>query len=113
MSLVGPRPLLLKYLPFYTEKERIRHTMRPGITGWAQVNGRNQLTWDSRLLLDVWYVSNWSFWLDIGILTRTVLSVLKKRGVEVNPRGQMLDLDEERSLPGGKTNDSGPPRNSQ
>lgn len=102
MSLVGPRPLLMKYLPFFTDKEKLRHNMRPGITGWAQVKGRNHLPWGERLSLDVWYINNWSLWLDMKILFETFLTVIQKRGVEVNPSGRMLDLDEERSLPRGK-----------
>jgi sugar transferase EpsL len=102
MSLVGPRPLLMKYLPFFTDEEKLRHNMRPGITGWAQVKGRNHLPWNQRLALDVWYVNNWSLWLDLKILCETFLTVINRRGVEVNPSGRMLDLDEERSLSGKK-----------
>ncbi|HEX8680768.1 MAG TPA: sugar transferase [Ardenticatenaceae bacterium] len=96
MSLVGPRPLITKYVPYYTEAERVRHSVRPGITGWAQVKGRNALRWDDRLALDVWYVQNLSLLLDLKILWLTIASVLRHEGVEVNPRGVMLDLDEER-----------------
>ena len=96
MSLVGPRPLLMKYLPYYTERERRRHDVRPGITGWAQVNGRNTAGWDERLELDVWYVENQSFLLDLKIIARTVRSVLKREGVLTDPRAAMYDLDEER-----------------
>jgi len=67
MSLVGPRPLLMEYLPFYTEREKLRHSVKPGITGWAQINGRNLLSWNERLEMDVWYVENWSILLDIKI----------------------------------------------
>lgn len=81
MSLVGPRPLLMKYLPLYTEEQNRRHDVRPGITGWAQVNGRNAIGWDERFALDVWYVENRTFWLDIRILWLTVLKVLKRDGV--------------------------------
>lgn len=97
MSLVGPRPLLMEYLPFYTEREKLRHSVKPGITGWAQINGRNLLSWNERLEMDVWYVENWSILLDIKILFLTVIAVLNKKGLIVNPRSVMLDLDEERS----------------
>ena len=98
MSLVGPRPLLTKYLPYYTERERRRHEVRPGITGWAQVNGRNTVTWSERLEMDVWYVENRSLWLDLRILALTLVSITKRDGVVVDPRSIMLDLDEERRL---------------
>lgn len=81
MSLVGPRPLLPEYLPLYNERQRKRHLMRPGITGWAQVNGRNALSWPERLEMDVWYVENWSLWLDLRILARTVWQVLRVHDV--------------------------------
>ncbi len=81
MSLVGPRPLLPEYLPLYTEVESKRHLVRPGITGWAQVNGRNSVTWDERLSFDVWYVENWSLSLDLKIVLLTVLKVLKRDGI--------------------------------
>ena len=78
MSLVGPRPLLMEYLPLYSERQARRHEVRPGITGWAQVNGRNALSWDEKFELDVWYVENRTLWLDIKILFLTVLKVLKR-----------------------------------
>jgi lipopolysaccharide/colanic/teichoic acid biosynthesis glycosyltransferase len=81
MSLVGPRPLLVEYLPRYTPEQRRRHDVRPGITGWAQVNGRNALSWDDKLALDVWYVDHRTLRLDIEILGRTVRQVLAGRGV--------------------------------
>jgi len=81
MSLVGPRPLPLEYLPRYTELERRRHDCRPGVTGWAQVNGRNALGWDERLAMDVWYVDNRSMGLDFRILFRTILAVVKREGI--------------------------------
>jgi lipopolysaccharide/colanic/teichoic acid biosynthesis glycosyltransferase len=96
MSLVGPRPLLIKYLPFYTERERVRFTVRPGITGWAQVNGRNESTWDERLGRDVWYVQNRSLLFDLKILWMTVLKVARREQVIVDARSVMLNLDEER-----------------
>ena len=81
MSLIGPRPLLPKYLPLYDKRQSRRHEVRPGITGWAQVNGRNALSWKEKLELDVWYVENISFMLDIKILWLTILKVLKKEGI--------------------------------
>ncbi len=81
MSLVGPRPLLMEYLPLYTPVQARRHEVRPGITGWAQINGRNAITWEERLELDVWYVDNRSFMLDLKILWMTVLSVIKREGI--------------------------------
>lgn len=81
ISLVGPRPLLMEYLPLYSEKHLKRHLVKPGITGWAQVNGRNALTWKDRLDLDVWYVENQSFSLDVKILFLTVYKVIRSDGV--------------------------------
>lgn len=98
MSLIGPRPLLVRYLPYYTDEERRRHSIRPGITGLAQVNGRNGLAWDKRLGLDVNYVDNMSLILDIKILIATVLKVVKSDGVKEDVTKDMLDLDQERSL---------------
>ena len=81
MSLVGPRPLLVEYLPLYSVKQARRHEVRPGITGWAQVNGRNALSWEQKFELDVWYVDNRTLWLDIKILWLTVRKVLKRDGI--------------------------------
>lgn len=81
MSLVGPRPLLMSYLPLYNAHQRRRHEVRPGVTGWAQVNGRNNITWQEKFDLDVWYVDHRSLWLDLRILARTVGAVLKRDGV--------------------------------
>ena len=81
MSLVGPRPLLVEYLPLYTPEQARRHEVRPGITGWAQVNGRNALSWEEKFKLDVWYVDNRSMWLDMKILWRTAGKVLKRDGI--------------------------------
>lgn len=86
MSLVGPRPLLVEYLPRYSVEQRRRHDVLPGITGWAQVNGRNALTWEEKFALDVWYVDHWSFGLDIKILWLTVGQVLQRRNI--TPPGQ-------------------------
>lgn len=81
LSLVGPRPLLMDYLPLYTEEQAKRHLVRPGITGWAQVNGRNAVSWEERFDRDVWYVENRSFWLDIRILILTVARVFRSEGI--------------------------------
>ncbi len=81
MSLVGPRPLLMQYLDRYTPEQARRHEVKPGITGWAQVNGRNALTWEEKFKLDVWYVDNWSFRLDLKIIMMTVLKVLEREGI--------------------------------
>ena len=81
MSLVGPRPLLMSYLPRYSAEQMRRHDIIPGMTGWAQVNGRNALSWPERLQMDVWYVDNWSFWLDVKILFMTVIKVLEREGI--------------------------------
>jgi lipopolysaccharide/colanic/teichoic acid biosynthesis glycosyltransferase len=81
MSLVGPRPLLMEYLPLYSKKQYRRHDVRPGVTGWAQVNGRNAISWESKFKLDVWYVDNRSFWLDVKILLLTVKKVLIRDGI--------------------------------
>jgi len=81
MSLVGPRPLLMEYLPHYSAHQAQRHKLRPGITGWAQVNGRNAITWEEKFELDRWYVENQSLWLDVKILWRTVWLVLARRGI--------------------------------
>lgn len=96
MSLVGPRPLLIRYLPYYSDAERVRFTVRPGITGWAQVHGRNNLSWDDRLALDAWYAEHVTLALDVKILWRTLLQVLRGKDVQVVPNLVMADLDEER-----------------
>lgn len=93
MSFVGPRPLLIRYLPYYTEREQLRHTVRPGITGWAQINGRNAATWDNRLLRDVEYVENMTFYKDIKILLNTILKVLGRKDVAVCCNDTLEDLD--------------------
>lgn len=81
MSLVGPRPLLMEYLNLYTPQQARRHDVRPGITGWAQINGRNEISWDTKFDLDVWYVDNQSFWVDTKILILTFYKVLKREGI--------------------------------
>jgi sugar transferase EpsL len=97
MSLVGPRPLLMRYYPYYTETEQLRHTVRPGVTGWAQIHGRNMLDWDSRLALDVWYVQNMNFLLDMRIIFGTFMKIFRADGIVVDPASVMLNLDEERA----------------
>ena len=81
MSLVGPRPLMARYLTRYTPEQARRHEVLPGITGWAQINGRNALTWEDKFALDVWYVDHWSFWLDLQILARTLVKVVQREGI--------------------------------
>lgn len=81
MSLVGPRPLLMQYLDLYTKEQMRRHEVKPGITGWAQVNGRNALTWEEKFKMDVWYVDNRSLWLDIKIIGMTFWKILKREGI--------------------------------
>ena len=81
MSLVGPRPLLMEYLPLYSERQAKRHSVRPGMTGWAQVNGRNALSWEERFELDLWYVEHLSFWLDLRIIATTAGRMLRPQGV--------------------------------
>lgn len=81
MSLVGPRPLLMEYLPLYSDEQARRHAMRPGITGWAQVNGRNAISWQDKFKLDLWYIDNQSFWLDMRILILTVARVFRRSGI--------------------------------
>lgn len=95
MALIGPRPLLPEYLPYYTEREQLRHTVRPGITGWAQVNGRNTVKWDDRLELDAYYVEHLSFYVDVKIILMTIKNVLEKKDIEVVPKGRLLS-DERR-----------------
>jgi undecaprenyl phosphate N,N'-diacetylbacillosamine 1-phosphate transferase len=93
MSLVGPRPLLPKYLPLYSEEQRKRHLVKPGITGWAQVNGRNSISWTEKFKLDVYYQENLSFWLDVKILFLTVLKVVKKEGVNQTDERPMMPFN--------------------
>ena len=89
MSFVGPRPLLEEYLPLYNEKQKRRHDVKPGITGWAQVNGRNAISWDQKFDYDVWYVDNQSFWLDIKILWLTFLKVVKRSDISSSTSSTM------------------------
>jgi sugar transferase EpsL len=97
MSLVGPRPLLMQYLDRYTPEQARRHEVKPGITGWAQVNGRNAITWEDKFKLDVWYVDNWSLWLDLKIICMTIWKILTREGI--NQPGQAT-MAEFRGLPG-------------
>ena len=91
MAFVGPRPLLPQYLPYYTEREKLRHTVRPGMTGLAQVNGRNKRDWNSRLELDALYVENLSFINDMKIVYKTIINVINRKDIEVIPTGMYLD----------------------
>ena len=94
MSLVGPRPLLMDYLPYFTDEQQTRHHVRPGITGWAQVNGRNAISWDEKLDLDLWYVRNQTFWLDMKILYRTLLKVVNRDDINHSDQVSMPRFDE-------------------
>jgi lipopolysaccharide/colanic/teichoic acid biosynthesis glycosyltransferase len=96
MSIVGPRPLYMKYLSYYTEHEKKRHAVRPGITGWAQIHGRNHLPWDERLALDVWYAENHTLLLDLEILAKTFWQVIRKEGVAPDSDEVEPDMDQER-----------------
>jgi lipopolysaccharide/colanic/teichoic acid biosynthesis glycosyltransferase len=96
MTLVGPRPLLYDFFPYYSAEEMRRHDAKPGVTGYAQVNGRNEVNWDDRLRMDVWYVDNRSFWLDVKILFRTVWLVLRREGVTTEGHATFLRLDDYR-----------------
>jgi lipopolysaccharide/colanic/teichoic acid biosynthesis glycosyltransferase len=92
MSLVGPRPLLVQYLARYSARQARRHEVRPGVTGWAQVNGRNAVAWDERFEMDVWYVENWSFGLDLKILVMTVAAVFRRSGVSAEGHATMPEF---------------------
>ncbi|QYX58704.1 sugar transferase [Roseovarius sp. SCSIO 43702] len=89
MSLVGPRPLLMEYLPLYSAEQARRHEVRPGITGWAQVNGRNALSWDEKFALDVWYVDNRTLWLDLRIIWMTLAKVMRRDGISASGEATM------------------------
>lgn len=93
MSIVGPRPLLVKYLPLYNEHQARRHEVRPGLTGWAQVNGRNSITWEQKFDYDVWYVDHVSFALDVRIVMMTVRSVLKREGISGENNATMAEFE--------------------
>ena len=96
MALIGPRPLLVEYLPYYTERELLRHTVRPGITGWAQVNGRNNIEWDKKLALDVYYVEHLTFLMDCRIIVQTIKNVLVGKDVTVVTGLKRQKLSDER-----------------
>ena len=93
MALIGPRPLLVKYLPYYTEREKLRHTVRPGISGWAQVNGRNTITWDMKLAYDVEYVEQLSLRMDLIVILKTIKNVISRKDIVLQA---IPDLDEYR-----------------
>ena len=93
MSFIGPRPLMVKYLPLYSEEQMRRHEVRPGISGWAQVNGRNAISFTERFKLDVWYVDHLTFWLDVKIFFLTILKVLKREGISEEGQATMEPFD--------------------
>ena len=97
MSLVGPRPLLMEYLPLYSNEQARRHDVLPGITGWAQINGRNDISWPEKFALDVWYVDNWSLWLDIKIMVITLKKVLLREGIHSDGHATMPAFGKEDS----------------
>lgn len=92
MSLVGPRPLLMQYLERYTPEQARRHEVKPGITGWAQINGRNAISWEEKFALDVWYVDNWSLWLDIRIIAITIGKVFRREGISARGEATMPEF---------------------
>lgn len=98
MSLIGPRPLLPRYLPYYTERERTRHNVRPGVTGLAQVNGRNHISWDDKLEYDAKYVENITFINDCKILYKTVINVFASKDIDVAPKGVFLDVERKNKM---------------
>jgi lipopolysaccharide/colanic/teichoic acid biosynthesis glycosyltransferase len=98
MSLIGPRPLLPEYLPYYTTREQLRHSVRPGITGWAQVNGRNCVKWNDRLELDAYYVEHISFMMDCNIIFKTIKNVISRKNIEVIPTGGLLSNERKEKL---------------
>lgn len=116
MSLVGPRPLLMRYLERYTPEQARRHEVKPGVTGWAQVNGRNAITWEEKFALDVWYVDNRSLWLDMKILFITLVKVFKREGINapgeasmrefIGSAGSIHDVINEDTLQAAATQDS-------
>lgn len=105
MSLVGPRPLLMEYLPLYSREQQRRHEVRPGITGWAQVNGRNAISWEQRFKLDVWYVDNRSLWLDLRILLMTIGKVFRREGISQQGHATMPEFTGTSSTQGEEARD--------
>lgn len=103
MALIGPRPLLVEYLPYYTDEEKLRHSVRPGITGWAQVNGRNNLCWDDKLALDVYYVRYLSLALDIKVIIKTFVNVISRKDVVVDTYsiGDKLNVERKKKMQNG------------
>jgi lipopolysaccharide/colanic/teichoic acid biosynthesis glycosyltransferase len=102
MSLVGPRPLLMQYLERYSPEQARRHEVLPGMTGWAQINGRNAITWEDKFRYDIWYVDHWSFWLDIRIMSETIWKVLIREGINQPGHisaGEFMGTDENRQNP--------------
>lgn len=93
MAFIGPRPLLIRYLPYYTEREKLRHTVRPGITGWAQIHGRNLISWDDRLECDAYYAEHVSLLMDIKIFFMTIIKVLKREGAVADKKEKYLDIE--------------------
>ena len=93
MAFIGPRPLLVRYLPYYTEREQLRHTVRPGITGWAQIHGRNLISWDDKLEYDAYYAEHVSLWLDVKIFVLTIVKVLKREGAVADKKENYLDIE--------------------
>ena len=98
MSFVGPRPLSVMYLPYYTDEERLRHSVRPGLTGLSQINGRNTVNWEERFAYDIEYVNNITFINDMKILLKTIAVVFKREGIVVSGTGKVIDFDEYRKL---------------
>lgn len=92
MSIVGPRPLLMRYLPLYTPEQSRRHLVKPGLTGWAQINGRNAIGWPEKFKLDTWYVDHWSLWLDLKIILLTVMKVVKREGISEQNQATMSEF---------------------
>jgi sugar transferase EpsL len=103
MSLIGPRPLLMEYLPYYSQAQRRRHEVKPGITGWAQINGRNTVSWTKKFELDVWYIDNCSLWLDIKIIFLTLIKTLKREGINATQNVTMsrFDLEAKKNISDG------------
>lgn len=98
MALIGPRPLLVQYLPYYTEREKLRHMVRPGISGWAQVHGRNTAKWDERLEMDAYYAEHLSLWIDLKVIVITIKNVLMRKDISVDSNAVEPYLDEERKI---------------